>query len=95
MIAKSVHCEDETDDATVERKGVAESVDAAASVFMLRPDTGTPLTVRWTPAPISRTSRAATLAGQRVEVEGKLVDGVLVAQKVSVEGEDEDEEGDD
>lgn len=85
LIAKSVHCEDEPGDATVERKGVAESVDAAALAFVLRPSSGTPLNVRWTSSTYFKNVTVATLAGQRVEVEGKLVDGVLVAQKVSVE----------
>lgn len=95
VIAKSVHCEGETDDATVERKGVAESVDAAAQSFVLRPDAGTPLNVRWASSTYFKNVTVATLAGQRVEVDGKLIDGVLVAQKVSVKSEDEDEDDED
>ncbi len=95
LIAKSVHCEGETDDATVERKGVAESVDSTAQVFVLRTGTGTPLNVRWTATTYFKNVSVATLAGQSVEVQGKLVDGVLVAQKVGVDGEEEDDEEDD
>jgi len=88
VIAKSVHCERESEDATVERKGVAESVDSAAQVFVLRPTSGTPLNVRWTSTTYFKNVTAATLAGQRVEVQGMLVEGVLQAQKISVEIED-------
>lgn len=85
VIAKSVHCEAESGDATVEREGVAESVDAAGQVFVLRLASGTPLNVRWTSSTYFSNVTVATLAGQSVEVEGRLVEGVLVAQKVSVE----------
>lgn len=85
VIAKSVHCEVEPGDATIERKGVAGSVDTVGLVFVLQPATGTPLNVRWTSNTYFKNVTVATLDGQRVEVEGKLVDGVLVAQKVSVE----------
>lgn len=88
VIAKSVHCEGESEDATVERKGVAESVDPVAQVFVLRPSNGSPLNVRWTSSTYFKHVTVATLAGQRVEVQGMLVEGVLVAQKVSVETED-------
>lgn len=89
VIAKSVHCEDEPDGATIERKGTAGSVDAAASRFTLDSGAGTVLTVRWTELTYFKNVTPATLAGQRVEVEGRLVDGVLVAQKVAVETEDD------
>ncbi|MFT3954413.1 MAG: DUF5666 domain-containing protein [Piscinibacter sp.] len=85
VIAKSVHCEDEPDGATVERKGTAGSVDAAASRFTLSTGSGEVLAVRWTELTYFKNVTPATLAGQRVEVEGRLVDGVLVAQKVKVE----------
>lgn len=88
VIAKSVHCEGEPNDATVERKGVAESVDTVAQVFVLRPSSGTPVNVRWTSNTYFKNVTTATLAGQRVEVQGMLVDGVLQAQKVSVESDD-------
>ncbi len=87
VIAKSVHCEDEPGDATVERKGTASSVDAAASRFTLTTETGAVLTVSWTELTYFKNVTPAALAGQRVEVEGKLVDGVLVAKKVTAEVE--------
>lgn len=87
VIAKSVHCEDEPGDATVERKGTAGSVDAAASRFTLTTETGAVVTVSWTELTYFKNATPATLAGRRVEVEGKLVDGVLVAKKVAVEVE--------
>ena len=74
---------------------MAESVDAAAQSFVLRPDAGTPLNVRWASSTYFKNVTVATLAGQRVEVDGKLIDGVLVAQKVSVKSEDEDEDDED
>lgn len=89
VIAKSVHCEDEPQDATVERKGTAGSVDAAASRFTLTPRSGAPIVVRWTETTYFKRVTPATLAGQPVEVEGKLVDGVLVAQQVEVETDDD------
>ena len=55
---------------------------------MLRPSNGSPLNVRWTSSTYFKHVTVATLAGQRVEVQGMLVEGVLVAQKVSVETED-------
>lgn len=89
VIAKSVHCEDEPDDATIERKGTAGSVDAAASRFTLVPASGAPVVVRWTETTYFKNVTPATLSGQRVEVEGKLVDGELVAQKVEFESNDD------
>lgn len=94
VVAKSVHCEGETEDATVERKGVVGSVDPAAQTFVLQPGTGTPLNVRWTASTYFKNLSVATLAGQNVQVDGKFVDGVLVAQKVSVPGIGEDEADD-
>jgi hypothetical protein len=98
VIAKSVHCEGESDDATIERKGVAGSVDSVAQRFVLQPGSGSPLNVSWTSSTYFKNVTVATLAGQSVEVEGKVIDGVLVAQKVSVksasDSEDEDEKDD-
>lgn len=89
VIAKSVHCEDEPDGATVERKGTAGSVDAAASRFSLDSGAGAVLTVRWSELTYFKNVTPATLAGRQVEVEGRLVDGALVAQKIQVETEDD------
>lgn len=88
VIAKSVQCEDEPGDATVEREGVAGTVDAAAGSFVLTPLSGTPIPVRWSDVTYFENITVATLDGQRVEVEGRWVDGVLVAKKVGVESDD-------
>ena len=82
VIAKKVECEDEPGDATVERKGTAGAADLAASSFVLTPGSGEPVTVRWSDITYFEKVDLATLAGQRVKVEGRLVDGVLVAKKV-------------
>lgn len=89
VIAQSVHCEDEPDDATVERKGRAGSVDATARRFVLTPSSGGTITVSWTDVTYFEAVTPATLADQLVEVEGRLVDGVLVATKVQLEAGDD------
>ena len=87
VIAKSVKCEDAPADATVERKGTAGGVDLAAQRFVLTLSGGATLNVRWSDLTFFEDVTPATLAGQQVEVEGKLVDGVLVAKKIQVESE--------
>jgi Domain of unknown function (DUF5666) len=89
VIAKSVHCEDEPGDAVVERKGTASSVDTAARRFTLTLSTGDTLAVTWSEVTFFENASAANLAGQRVEVEGKLVEGVMQARKIEVETEDD------
>lgn len=89
VIAKSVHCEDEPDDAVVERKGTAGSVDLAARRFTLTLSGGATLPVSWSDITYFENVDAATLAGQRVEVEGKLVDGVMQARKIELETDDD------
>lgn len=88
VIAKSVHCEDEPGDAVVERKGTAGSVDPAARRFTLTLSGGATLPVSWSDITYFENVDAATLAGQRVEVEGKLVDGVMQARKIELETDD-------
>lgn len=89
VIAKSVHCEDEPDDAVVEREGTASSVDPATRRFTLTLSGGATLPVSWSDVTFFENVSAATLAGQRVEVEGKLVDGVMQARKIAVETGDD------
>lgn len=84
VVASKVKCEDEPSGAVVEREGTAGSVDGTASTFVLSGSTST-LTVRWSALTIFKGVTAATLSGQRVEVEGTLVNGVLQASKVAVE----------
>ncbi len=87
VIAKSVKCEDAPADATVERKGTAGGVDLAAQRFVLTLSGGATLNVSWSDLTFFEDVTPATLAGQQIEVEGKLVDGVLVAKKIQVESE--------
>lgn len=87
VIAKSVHCEDEPDDAIVERKGTAGGVDAAAQRFTLTLDGGGTLAVSWSDITFFQNVTPVTLSGQRVEVEGKLVGGVMQARKIEVEAD--------
>lgn len=82
VLAKEVHCEDEPGGATVGRKGTAGSVDIGAASFVLTPGSGAPITVRWTATTLFSHTTPQTLAGRRVEVEGVLDAGVLVARKV-------------
>ena len=84
VLATKVHCEDEPSGATVEREGVAGSVDTAGSTFVLT-RSGAALTVRWTSQTFFGNVTPDTLAGARVGVEGFMADGVLVAQKVKLE----------
>ncbi len=82
VVAKKVQCTAESAGVTVERVGVADTVDTAASSFSLTPAGGAAVKVRWTTNTFFSNITAATLAGQKVQVQGKLVDGVLVAQKI-------------
>ena len=82
VVAKKVHCESEPDDASVEREGVAGSVDTVARTFSLAVEHGAAVPVRWTDTTYFGGVTPGTLAGRKVQVEGSFVDGVLVAQKV-------------
>lgn len=85
VLATEVHCEDEPGGATIEREGVAGTVDTSAATFVLTPASGAAITVRWTAQTYFGAVPPQTLAGARVEVVGVLVDGVLVAQKVKID----------
>ena len=56
---------------------------------MLTLSGGATLNVSWSGVTFFEDVTPATLAGQRLEVEGKLVDGVLVAKKIQAESEDD------
>ena len=56
---------------------------------MLTLSGGATLNVSWSGVTFFEDVTAATLAGQQLEVEGKLVDGVLVAKKIQAESEDD------
>lgn len=83
--AREIECEGIEDGiSSVERKGVAGAVDAAARTFTLSGTTAT--SVRWSDATwfISPLT-AGTLNGQRVEVEGVMSANVLVASKIKLD----------
>lgn len=86
VVAKKVHCEDEPADASVEREGIADAVDASAQRFSLALEHDAPLPVRWSATTYFEGVTPANLAGRKVQVEGHVVDGVLEARKVK--GED-------
>ncbi len=85
VIAKSVHCEDAPADAVIERKGTVGSVDAAARRFVLGLAGGSSVTVGWSDITYFEGVAASGLAGQAVEVEGRLVEGVLQARKIELQ----------
>lgn len=82
VVARKVHCEDEQPGTTVEREGVAASVDVAAKSFSLVPEQGSPQAVTWTDTTFFGEVTAQTLSGKKVKVEGRLVGAVLVATKI-------------
>jgi hypothetical protein len=79
--ATSVSCESESSDSTIEREGIARNVDIAGKSFTLAKD-GSTLGVTWTDATYFGNVKPSTLAGTSVQVEGELVNGVLVAAKI-------------
>lgn len=83
VVASTVHCEDEPSSAQVEREGVASAVDAAAGSFSLTLDQGTVVSVKWTNATYFGDLTPQMLAGSKVQVEGTLVGGVLMASKIT------------
>jgi hypothetical protein len=84
VVATQVHCEGEPAGATVERAGVAGSVDAAAATFVLT-GSGAPVQVRWTANTFFEHVSAATLAGKPVQVQGQFSGSVLIAQKIEAD----------
>lgn len=85
LVAREVHCEAEVAGDTVGRKGTASAVDPATASFVLIPSSGAPVTVRWTATTLFSHTTPQTLAGRRVEVEGMLDAGTLVARKIEAE----------
>ena len=82
VVAKQVHCEDEPSGGTIERSGVASTVDVAAMSFSLVPQQGTATAVQWSASTFFSGVTPQTMAGRRVQVQGALVGGVLMASKV-------------
>lgn len=85
LVAKKVKCEAEEAGDTVGRKGTVGAVDLPNTRFVLTPSTGTPVTVRWTATTLFSHATPQTLSGRRVEVEGTLDAGELVARKIEAE----------
>ena len=84
VIAKEVRCESEPSDATVEREGVAGSVDVAGKSFTIsRQGTVTP--AKWADTTFFSGGTPQTMAGKKVHALGPLVGGVLMAGKVEIE----------
>ena len=83
--ATELHCDGEPAGATVERGGVAGSVDTVAQTFVLSNSTGTPVPVSWTTTTLFQNVSPATLAGKRVEIEGQFNGNVLVARQIELD----------
>lgn len=80
--ATAISC-DKVDDAhaVLSREGVAGSVDSTAKTFSLLTSKET-LSIKWTPETLFRNVDAASLSGKRLEVEGTVTGGVLLATKI-------------
>jgi hypothetical protein len=80
--ATSVECASESGTSTVEREGIARNVDIAGKAFTLVKDGGSTVAVTWTDTTYFGNVKPSTLAGTSVQVEGELVNSVLVASKI-------------
>lgn len=85
VTARKLHCGDEPVDASVEREGIAGTVDAATRSLVLATEHGASVPVRWTETTYFGGLTPSTLSGQQVKVEGSFADGVLVARKIKRE----------
>jgi hypothetical protein len=81
VVANTVSCLSESPGSTVDRDGVASSVDLVSMSFTLTGDRGQ-VTVQWNASTFFGDVTPATLSGKKVEVEGTLVNGVLQAAKI-------------
>jgi hypothetical protein len=83
--ATAISCEKMDDaHAVLSRQGVAGSVDGTAKTFSLVTSKES-LSVKWSADTLFRNVDAASLSGKRVEVEGTVTGGVLLATKVVFE----------
>lgn len=82
--ATSIQCGDEPAEATVEREGIAGTVDVTAKIYQITPEKGPAINVKWTDATYFGGLTTATLSGKKVQAEGALVGGVLMATKVKL-----------
>lgn len=84
--ASSVKCEGVQDGVSiVEAEGLASTVDQTAKTFTLATENGT-VSVQWSSTTLFKNTSAATLGGQRLQVEGTLSKGVLQATKIMQAG---------
>lgn len=80
--ATAISCEKADDaHAVLSREGVAGSVDAVAKTFALATSKES-VTVKWSADTLFRNVDAASLSGKKLEVEGTMSGGVLLAAKV-------------
>lgn len=86
VLARSIDCEGESSGSTIEREGVASAVDVGARAFTLTPDGRPAIRVSWSDSTFFGDGLTpATLAGTKVQVEGSIVSGDLVAAKIKRE----------
>ena len=72
---------------TLDRKGLASSINTVTKTFVLTPRQGSAVTVTWTDKTFfDKKLSASALAGIRLEVEGAFAaDGSLLARKISLD----------
>jgi hypothetical protein len=68
--------------AVIERRGIASAVNTTARTFLVTPLVGAPVAVEWTALTFFRDVTPATLEGASVGVDGVLVNGRLIAQRI-------------
>lgn len=85
VAASTVRCEAESSGSTVEREGVATTVDVVMQRFTLTSGRGVDTLVQWSSTTFFGSVTPSTLDGKDVEIEGALVGGVLMASKVKAD----------
>jgi hypothetical protein len=85
VIAKTVQCQAESSGSTVERDGVATAVDVTTTSFTLLPEHGSGIAVQWSASTFFGGLTPQTLSGKSVEIEGALVNGVLIASTIKAD----------
>ena len=82
VTATEIECSSEGSDSTVDREGVATSVDTVAATFTLLRGGSTSVPVAWSSLTYFGNVTPQTLSGAQVEVEGVMAGGVLQASKI-------------
>lgn len=83
--AATVQCSGEPAGATVERSGVAGSVDSTGKTFVLKLSDGTTVPVAWSANTYFGDVTPSTLAGRTVQVQGQFSGSTLNASKIEVD----------